>query len=157
LVHLTEPPGPAVPGIPPFAADSLLDTTPAAFNLVRHDVPSRYPGIRFIFTHASGFVSCAAHRLALMAAEVTRRDLLQALDAFRSFHFDTALPSSPVILPSLLAFAKPGHMLYGSDWPYARPRRHPLQRPPEQLQALISNQRRDSTHGSAQQLFPRFA
>jgi len=33
--------------------------------------------------------------------------------------FDTALSSSPAALPSLLAFAKPGHVLFGSDWPYA--------------------------------------
>jgi hypothetical protein len=30
-----------------------------------------------------------------------------------------ALSGSPAALPSLLAFAKPGHVLFGSDWPYA--------------------------------------
>lgn len=29
------------------------------------------------------------------------------------------LSSSPAALPSLLAFAKPGHVLFGSDWPFA--------------------------------------
>jgi len=28
---------------------------------------------------------------------------------------------SPAALPSLLAFVKPGHVLFGSDWPYAPP------------------------------------
>lgn len=79
FVHPAELPAPAIPGIPPFAADFLLDTTRTAYNLVRGDVPRRYPGIRF----------------------------------------DTALSASPVTLPSLLAFAAPGHVLYGSDWPYA--------------------------------------
>jgi len=32
---------------------------------------------------------------------------------------DTALSSTPAALPSLLAFAKPGHVLFGSDWPFA--------------------------------------
>jgi 6-methylsalicylate decarboxylase len=41
------------------------------------------------------------------------------LEDFRSFYFDTALSSSPAALPTLLAFAKPGHVLYGSDWPFA--------------------------------------
>jgi hypothetical protein len=36
-----------------------------------------------------------------------------------SFYFDTALSGSSAALPSLLAFAKPGHVLFGSDWPYA--------------------------------------
>jgi predicted TIM-barrel fold metal-dependent hydrolase len=92
FVHPTELPGPAAPGIPPFAADFLLDTTRAAFHLVRNDVPSRYPDIKFILAHAGGFVPYAAHRLALTIAEATRRDLPQVLDAFRSFYFDTACP-----------------------------------------------------------------
>ena len=33
--------------------------------------------------------------------------------------FDTALSGSPAALPSLLAFAKPGQVLFGSDFPYA--------------------------------------
>jgi hypothetical protein len=43
------------------------------------------------------------------------------LEDFASFYFDTALSGSPAALPSLLAFAKPGHVLFGSDWPYAPP------------------------------------
>jgi len=46
----------------------------------------------------------------------TPADLLEDM---RSFYFDTALSGSPAALPSLLAFAKPGHVLFGSDWPYA--------------------------------------
>jgi hypothetical protein len=36
----------------------------------------------------------------------------------QAFYFDTAL-STPTGLPSLLAFAAPGHILFGSDYPYA--------------------------------------
>ena len=43
------------------------------------------------------------------------------LEDLSSFYFDTALSSSPAALPSLLAFAKPGHVVFGSDWPYAPP------------------------------------
>lgn len=41
------------------------------------------------------------------------------LDDFSSFYFDTALSSSAAALPTLLAFAKPGHITFGSDWPFA--------------------------------------
>lgn len=34
-------------------------------------------------------------------------------------YFDTALSSSSAALPTRLAFAKPGHVLFGSDWPFA--------------------------------------
>ena len=45
--------------------------------------------------------------------------MLEALDDFADFYYDTALSGSPAALPSLLAFANPGHVLYGSDWPFA--------------------------------------
>jgi len=41
------------------------------------------------------------------------------LEQLRNFYFDTALSSSPAALPSLLAFAKPDHVVFGSDWPFA--------------------------------------
>jgi hypothetical protein len=39
----------------------------------------------------------------------------------RRFCFDIALSGGPYALPSLLAFADPTHILYGSDWPFATP------------------------------------
>jgi predicted TIM-barrel fold metal-dependent hydrolase len=119
LIHPAELPAPAVDGIPPFAADFLLDTSRAAFLLVRNGVVRRYPGIRFILSHAGGFVPYASHRLALTIAGDTGRSPLDVLEDFRSFYFDTALSASPAALPSLMAFARPDHVLFGSDWPFA--------------------------------------
>ena len=42
----------------------LLDTTRAAFRLVRSGVVRRYPGVKIILSHAGGFVPYASHRLA---------------------------------------------------------------------------------------------
>jgi predicted TIM-barrel fold metal-dependent hydrolase len=108
-----------VPGIAPFAVDFLLDTTRAAYLLVRNGIRTRYPNIRFILSHAGGFVPYAAHRMALAITLDTGRSPLDSLDDFAGFYFDTALSSSPAALPSLLAFARPGHVIYGSDWPFA--------------------------------------
>jgi hypothetical protein len=54
---------------------------------------------------------------------------------------------SPAALPSLLAFAKPGHVLYGSDWPFA----------PELAVAYFSTWAGDEdiNHRNARGLFPR--
>jgi predicted TIM-barrel fold metal-dependent hydrolase len=41
------------------------------------------------------------------------------LEQLRGFYFDTALSANPATLPSLLAFAQPGHIMFGSDWPFA--------------------------------------
>lgn len=119
FVHPSTLPGPAVAGIPPFAADFLLDTTRAAMNLVIHDVPRRYPNLKIILSHAGGFLPYAAHRIAAALIEPSGRDPLSLLEDLASFYFDTALSGSPAALPSLLAFAKPGHVLFGSDWPFA--------------------------------------
>ncbi|WP_063002701.1 amidohydrolase family protein [Nocardia mikamii] len=119
FVHPSDLPGPEVAGIPPFAADFLLDTTRAATNLVLRGVPQRYPNIRFILSHAGGFVPYAAHRIAAAITAETGRNPLETLADLAGFYFDTALSASPAALPSLLAFAEPGHVLFGSDWPFA--------------------------------------
>jgi len=119
FIHPAELPGPTVPGIPPFAADFLLDTTRAAYLLVRNGIRTRYPNIRFILSHAGGFVPYASHRMAVSIMADTGRSWADVLDDFASFYFDTALSSSAAALPTLLAFAKPGHITFGSDFPFA--------------------------------------
>jgi 6-methylsalicylate decarboxylase len=119
FIHPGELPGPTVPDVPPFAADFLLDTSRAAYLLVRNDIRSRYPNIRFILSHAGGFVPYASHRMAVAIMADTGRSWVDVLDDFAGFYFDTALSSSAVALPTLLAFAKPGHITFGSDFPFA--------------------------------------
>jgi predicted TIM-barrel fold metal-dependent hydrolase len=119
FIHPADLPGPTVPGVAPFATDFLLDTTRAAYLLVRNGVRRKYPNIRFILSHAGGFVPYASHRMALAIMLDTGRSLADSLDDFSSFYFDTALSSSAAALPTLLAFAKPGHITFGSDWPFA--------------------------------------
>ena len=119
FIHPAELPGPAVDGVPPFATDFLLDTTRAAYLLVRNGIRRKYPNIRFILSHAGGFVPYASHRMAVSILGDTGQSLGDSLDDFASFYFDTALSSSAAALPSLLAFAKPGHVTFGSDWPFA--------------------------------------
>lgn len=119
FVHPSTLPGPAAPGVPPFAADFLLDTTRAAFRLVQNGFVRRYPRVRMILSHAGGFLPYASHRLMVTLLLQGGRAPDEILEDLRSFYFDTALSGSPAALPSLLAFAKPGHVLYGSDFPYA--------------------------------------
>jgi 6-methylsalicylate decarboxylase len=119
FIHPAELPGPVVSGVPPFAADFLLDTTRAAYLLVRNGIRRRYPNIRFILSHAGGFVPYASHRMAIAITADTGRSPADCLDDFASFYFDTALSSSAAALPTLLAFASPGHITFGSDWPFA--------------------------------------
>lgn len=119
FVHPSSLPASPVEGVPPFAADFLLDTTRAAFRLVRNGFVRRYANLKIVLAHAGGFVPYASHRLAAAIFAETGTPPDAVLDDLASFYFDTALSSSPAALPSLLAFAKPGHILFGSDWPFA--------------------------------------
>ena len=119
LVHPGPLPGPPVKGIHPSLADFLLDTTRASINLVNNRIPHRYPKLRIILAHGGGFLPYAAYRIANLSKVVHPDvDPGQMLGDFSSFYFDTTLASSPTALPSLLAFARPERLLFGSDWPY---------------------------------------
>lgn len=119
FIHPAELPGPPVPGVLPWATDFLLDTTRAAYLLVRNGIRRKYPNIKFILSHAGGFVPYSSYRMAIAITSDTGRSPADALDDFASFYFDTALSSSTASLPTLLAFAEPGHITFGSDWPFA--------------------------------------
>ncbi len=119
FVHPSELPGPRVEGVPPFAADFLLDTTRAAYRLVQSGAVRRHSNLKIILAHAGGFLPYASHRLMAALIADGRRSPAEALEDLGSFYFDTALSGSQAALPSLLAFARPGHVLFGSDWPYA--------------------------------------
>jgi 6-methylsalicylate decarboxylase len=119
FVHPSDLPGPGVPGIPPVTADYLHDTTRAAINLVHTSTVARYPGLKLILAHGGGYVPYTAYRLAAALSLTADRSMDDLLADFGRFYFETGLSTSPVSLPSLLAFAQPERVVYGSDWPYA--------------------------------------
>ncbi len=155
FVHPSELPAPQLPGIPPFAADFLLDTTRAAINMARAGWLDRFCDLKIILSHAGGFVPYAAERIARICAPEGSPE--EGIDRLRRYYYDTALSSSPYALPSLLAFADPTHITYGSDWPYApKPRSLHFTRLLEEF-PLDDAQRHAIDCGNAQRLFARFA
>ncbi|MFH8367364.1 amidohydrolase family protein [Streptomyces sp. NPDC018031] len=117
LMHPTAPPGTPLPELPAPLADFPYDTTRAALHLVVNGVVRRYPRTRIILPHAGGFLPYAAHRFAAAGRLRPGTGPEEVLADLRSFYFDTAFAAGPATLPSLLAFAAPGHVLYGSDFP----------------------------------------
>jgi 6-methylsalicylate decarboxylase len=69
--------------------------------------------------YTADLVSSSAGGFGFSIALETGRTPDETLPLFSSFYFDTALSSSPAALPSLLAFADPDHITFGSDWPFA--------------------------------------
>lgn len=169
FLHPGELPAEPAPGIPSFTADFLLDTVRAATGLLLSGSLDRYPGIRWILSHAGGFLPYISHRvlltvlrqqpkLAQAKAIVDRkREVARRLDVLRAFYFDIALSSTPTALPSLLAFADPSHVLYGSDYPFAPAPAVRFMRQEYEDAPLSPTQRSAIDHANAQSLFPRLA
>jgi 6-methylsalicylate decarboxylase len=121
FIHPAKPQIPIIEDIPGPIVDYPFDTTRTAVQLVLSGVVARSPRVKIILSHAGGFVPYAAHRFAELAPAV-RPDVSPApalIESFRSFYFDTALSSGAASLLALQSFARPGHILYGSDFPYA--------------------------------------
>ena len=158
FIHPTEPPIPRLEGLPSPLLDFPFDTTRTALHMVANGVMSRHTRLKVILSHAGGFLPYAAVRFTGAAQFVPGTTPEGVLADLRRFYFDTALSSTPFALPSLRAFAAPGHILYGSDFPFAA---EPWgvefdagldgypDWPPGELHAV--------NRGSAEALFPRLA
>jgi predicted TIM-barrel fold metal-dependent hydrolase len=131
FIHPGESPAEPVPGVPTFTADFLLDTTRTAISLIMSGAMEKYTRIRFILSHAGGFLPYASYRvlLAMLREEPTLKRvgmllnqdqvIKEKMSVFRRFWYDTALSSSRAVFPSLLESAGPDRILFGSDYPFA--------------------------------------
>jgi predicted TIM-barrel fold metal-dependent hydrolase len=154
FVHPSLVPGlEPLPGVPAFVADFLLDTTRAAILLARSGTLERYPDLKIILSHAGGIVPYAAYRIS--AATSPTGNPLDGMGLLKRFYFDIALSGSPSALPSLLAFAEPGHVLYGSDFPYAPPPVVGAFTGMYEAFGMTDEQRRSIDRGTAEHLIPR--
>ncbi|MEV8066850.1 amidohydrolase family protein [Streptomyces sp. NPDC085995] len=159
FLHPAQPPLPLLHDTAGPLVDYVYDTTRAAVDLVLGGVLRRHPDVKIILAHGGGFLPYAAHRFAGLAPAVgeTTRDADELIEDFARFYFDTALSAGPAALPSLLAFARPGHLLFGSDWPVAPAEVGASQR--EFLEAYPCDDAvmKAVNRGNAAELFPRFA
>ena len=159
FVHPNALPAEPLPGVPVFVADFLLDTARAALNLVRHGVLRRHPRLKVILAHGGGLLPYASHRIASLTpmgdgGEVDRAGFLAECSRF---YFDTALTASPSSMPSLMAFPSAGHVLYGSDWPYAREDNSEYFTAQLNAYPLDDESRSSIERGAAERLIPRLA
>ena len=119
FVHPTTPEATVLEGIPGPIQDYPADTTRSALQLVIKGHLSRFEHVKIILSHGGGFLPYAASRFAELTASLHPERSAESLMAeMKRFYFDTALVA-PSGLPSLLAFAQPNHILYGTDYPYA--------------------------------------
>ena len=153
-----QPPLPPAAGVAPPMTDFPFQTTRTGVQLVLNGILDRYPGVRIILSHAGGFLPYAALRFAELArvSQPGAPSPDAILASMRRFYFDTALSSGPA-LPTLKAFADPGHILFGTDSPYDHGVSAAFTAALDADDSLTADDQAAISHRSAQALFPRLA
>lgn len=110
-------------GVGPTTLEYPTDTTRAIMNLLVSNAATRYPDVRFIFSHAGGTLVSIAQRI--LGSDVTAEGLAKpaAKDSrlyhVRRFHYDTAGSANPVQLQSLKLLVPASQIVFGTDTPLA--------------------------------------
>ncbi|KAF2181435.1 amidohydrolase family protein [Zopfia rhizophila CBS 207.26] len=111
------------PALPQPMFDYPQETGRAAIDLLTSGTLAQHRGCKIILSHAGGTLPYLIHRAAIMLPHTPvsiGRASEEIIDLAReSFWFDTAISANPVTMKALLEFAKPGRVLFGSDFPNA--------------------------------------
>ena len=136
------------------------ETGRSAIDLVVSGMMSRHPGCKIILSHAGGTLPYLIYRAAGMLPHTpmkTGQSTEEIVETAREFYFDTAISANPVTLRALFAFAKPGHVLFGSDFPNAPG--EAIAKFTDRLErytdAMGEKDRKAVEYNSALELFPR--
>jgi predicted TIM-barrel fold metal-dependent hydrolase len=109
-----------VPGINEATIEFGTDTTRALARWVFSGSAARFPGIRFIFSHAGGTMPYLAERFDLWSR--TPPNPTNVPLGFRAhaqrFYYDVAQSSNAVTLAALKAVVPTPHILFGTDYPF---------------------------------------
>lgn len=95
-----------------------FETTIAAVNMLLNRVIQTHQKCKVILSHAGGTLPWLVARPACIFPRGSPEQD-DFLDGARSFYYDIALSGSDTVLNTLQTFCKPGHILFGSDYPYA--------------------------------------
>lgn len=122
LIHPgTAPPGADVPKLklPYGLIEFMADTSRAVGQLLFNGVFERYPRIRWIVSHAGAMIPYIHFRMQLgeLDPRAAARVPKGTIHYLQNLYYDTALSTSDAVFAALQNFAKPDHVLFGSDYP----------------------------------------
>jgi predicted TIM-barrel fold metal-dependent hydrolase len=108
-----------LPHVPASTMEFLFDTTRTIESLLMNGTFSRFPNLRFIFSHGGGAMPMLANRLARtfpkdFASQVPNGVLFE----LKRQYYDTASASNPTSLNALLSVVPGTQVLFGSDFPF---------------------------------------
>lgn len=99
-----------------------FETYRAIANLHWNGMFARFPNIRWVMPHAGGVAPFLAFRLSGMddVPAVRERSPGGIAAALKRLYFDIAQAAHPAPLSALMQVADPAHILFGTDFPFAR-------------------------------------
>jgi predicted TIM-barrel fold metal-dependent hydrolase len=108
--------------VPPAVVEYATDTTRTIASLVFSGTASRYPDIRWIFSHSGGTMPFLLSRFVRQeidmkdkAAKAMPKGMMYEL---RKFHYDTAQGNHSGALAALMKIVTPSQVLFGTDFPF---------------------------------------
>ena len=110
-------------GVGPTTVEYPTDTTRAIVNLLVTGAATRFPDVRFVFSHAGGTLVSIAQRI--LGDEVSEESLGKPAEEnsrlyhVRRFHYDTAGSANRVQLQSLKLLVPASQIVFGTDTPLA--------------------------------------
>ena len=118
-----------LPNTSPGTIEWQTDTARAMFNVINDNggttsMATRYPNIRFVWSHAGGtliglmnrFIGSANLTPQALASTPVRNSKLHHL---RRFYYDTAQSTNPLQMGALKGLVGAGQIVFGADYPYS--------------------------------------
>jgi len=107
-----------VPGVTVSTIEYATDTSRTIASLVYSGMSTRFPDIRWIFSHGGGTMPFLLGRFERLASEKKDPWLKNgAAPLLRKFHYEIAQANHPGALDALMRLAPIDHVLFGSDYP----------------------------------------
>lgn len=166
-VIFVHPQRPHVTGMPRYAfpagyTELTFDTTRAIANMLYTGMLEKFPNIRWIMPHMGGVTPFLLFRLSGIEDDPKARDKVPAGVAtyLKRLWYDVAQSPSPLALRALLEVADPSRILFGTDYPSARPAEKVMRDTVAAVQAFDGYDetlRAKVMSGNARALLPRFA
>ena len=124
FIHPTQLVSPKL--VNPYLEQLFLDypheTGRTAMDLITQNVIRDHPNVKIILSHVGSTLPYVITRAAVTMPDAgfsIEKSTEEMMEEARGFYFDLALSGNEHQLPLIRKFAKPGQILFGTDFPYA--------------------------------------
>ena len=108
-----------VPGIPPGTIEYATDSTRTIAHLVFSGTTTKFPDIRWIFSHSGGTLPFLTGRFIRLAEQAKLAHLPNGpLPEFKRFFYELAQGNTPGQIAALLKMVSISQVMYGTDFPF---------------------------------------